>query len=62
MVQNADTSHDAIVKLGKMIKGIDAPSSTMTQIIGFTKAILTGHRYIPGEHEKMNLQVGAEIH
>ena len=40
----------------------DAPSSTMTHIIGFTKAILTGHRYIPGEHEKVNLQGGAEIH
>lgn len=40
----------------------DAPSSTMTRIIGFTKAVLSGHRYVPGDHDKLNLQSGAELH
>lgn len=37
----------------------DAPASTMTHIIGFAKAVLTGHRYHPGENEKLDLQGGA---
>ena len=34
----------------------DAPSSTMTHLIGFAKAVLTGHRYVPGDNEKLNIQ------
>lgn len=37
----------------------DAPSSTMVHVVGFVKAILTGKRYEPGEHEKVDLQRGA---
>jgi general stress protein 26 len=33
----------------------DAPSSTMVQIAGFVKAMLTGERYEPGEHGKVDL-------
>lgn len=33
----------------------DGPSSTMVQLIGFAKATLTGHRYIPGDHDKLDL-------
>lgn len=34
----------------------DGPSSTMVQLIGFAKAALTGHRYIPGDHGKFDLR------
>lgn len=37
----------------------DAPSSTMVHIVGFVKAILTGKRYEPGEHEKVDLSRNA---
>jgi general stress protein 26 len=40
----------------------DAPGSKMTQIIGFAKAVITGHRYIPGENEKLDLRGGASLH
>ena len=33
----------------------DAPARTMTHIIGLAKALVTGHRYVPGENEKLNL-------
>jgi general stress protein 26 len=33
----------------------DAPSSTMAHIVGFAKAMLTGHRYQPGDNAKVNL-------
>lgn len=34
----------------------DAPSSTMTHIIGLTKALVSGHRYVPGDNEKLDLR------
>lgn len=40
----------------------DGPSSTMVQIIGFAKAALTGQRYIPGDHDKLDLHGVPEIH
>ena len=41
----------------------DAPSSTMTHIVGFAKAVLTGHRYVPGENEKLDLnQPSSGVH
>jgi general stress protein 26 len=40
----------------------DAPSSKVLQLIGFAKAALTGHRYQPGEHEKLDLQGNASLH
>lgn len=32
----------------------DAPGRTMTHILGLAKALVTGHRYVPGENEKLN--------
>jgi general stress protein 26 len=32
----------------------DAPSSTFVKLVGFTKAVLTGQQYRPGENEKLN--------
>jgi general stress protein 26 len=32
----------------------DAPNSTIVKLVGFTKAILTGKEYWPGENEKLN--------
>ena len=32
----------------------DAPSSTIVKLAGFTKAVLTGQQYRPGENEKLN--------
>jgi general stress protein 26 len=32
----------------------DAPSSTIVKLVGFTKAVLTGQQYRPGENEKLN--------
>ena len=32
----------------------DAPSSTLVKLVGFTKAVLTGKEYQPGENEKLN--------
>ena len=32
----------------------DAPSSTIVKLVGFTKAVLTGKQYHPGENEKLN--------
>jgi len=32
----------------------DAPSRTMTHIIGLAKALMTGHRYVPGDNEKLD--------
>ena len=32
----------------------DAPSSTLVKLVGFTKAVLTGRQYRPGENEKLN--------
>ena len=34
----------------------DAPSSTLVKLLGFTKAILTGKRYEPGDHEKLDVR------
>lgn len=34
----------------------DAPSSKLVHLIGFTKAILTGERYQPGDHGRLDLQ------
>ncbi|MDX2151636.1 MAG: pyridoxamine 5'-phosphate oxidase family protein [Bryobacteraceae bacterium] len=34
----------------------DAPSSTVVKMVGFTKAVLTGERYDPGENRKLQLQ------
>jgi general stress protein 26 len=33
----------------------DSPSSSIVQLIGFTKAIVTGETYKPGENEKINI-------
>lgn len=33
----------------------DAPSSTMVQLAGYAKAVLTGQRFQGGEHGEMNL-------
>jgi general stress protein 26 len=32
----------------------DSPSSTIVKLVGFTKAVLTGQQYRPGENEKLN--------
>jgi general stress protein 26 len=32
----------------------DSPSSTLVKLVGFTKAVLTGQQYRPGENEKLN--------
>jgi general stress protein 26 len=32
----------------------DSPSSTLVKLVGFTKAVLTGQQYWPGENEKLN--------
>jgi len=32
----------------------DSPSSTIVKLVGFTKAVLTGQPYRPGENEKLN--------
>ena len=32
----------------------DMPSSTLVKLVGFTKAVLTGQEYRPGENEKLN--------
>jgi general stress protein 26 len=32
----------------------DAPSSKLVKLVGFTKALLTGQQYDPGENEKLN--------
>lgn len=40
----------------------DGPSSTMVQLIGFAKATLTGHRYIRGDHDKLNLRGSTGLH
>jgi general stress protein 26 len=32
----------------------DQPSSTLVKLVGFTKALLTGQEYHPGENEKLN--------
>jgi general stress protein 26 len=32
----------------------DAPSSTLVKLAGFTKAVLTGKEYRPGENQKLN--------
>ena len=32
----------------------DQPSSTIVKLVGFTKAVLTGQQYQPGENEKLN--------
>lgn len=34
----------------------DSPSAKVVQIAGFLKALATGKRYEPGEHEKLELQ------
>lgn len=34
----------------------DSPSSTVVKIVGFTKAILTGKPYAPGENKKVQIQ------
>lgn len=36
----------------------DAPSATMSHIIGLAKALVSGHRYVPGENEKLDLRHG----
>lgn len=33
----------------------DSPSSTVVQLVGFVKAVATGKRYEPGDHEKLSL-------
>jgi general stress protein 26 len=33
----------------------DSPSSTMVQIAGFVKAMVSGERYEPGEHRKITI-------
>ncbi len=33
----------------------DSPSSAVVHIVGFVKAIATGHRYDPGENQKVRL-------
>lgn len=33
----------------------DAPSSTMVQVVGFVKALLTGKQYAPGEHATISM-------
>lgn len=40
----------------------DAPSSKVVQLIGFAKATLTGERYLPGDHDKLDLRGSAGIH
>ena len=37
----------------------DGPSSTVVQVIGLAKAALTGQRYVPGNHDKLDLASGA---
>ena len=32
----------------------DVPTSTIVKLVGFTKAVLTGKQYWPGENEKLN--------
>jgi general stress protein 26 len=32
----------------------DAPSSTLVKLVGFTKAVLTGKEYRPGDNQKLN--------
>jgi hypothetical protein len=33
----------------------DAPNSTAVKVVGFTKALLTGKPYEPGENKKLDL-------
>lgn len=40
----------------------DGPSSKMVQLIGFAKATLTGQRYIPGNHDKLDLRNSQSLH
>jgi general stress protein 26 len=34
----------------------DSPSATVVQLAGFVKALATGKKYEPGDHEKLELQ------
>jgi general stress protein 26 len=34
----------------------DTPNKRMVQLIGFVKAVLTGEKYSPGEHQKIDLE------
>lgn len=40
----------------------DSPSSLAVQLIGFTKALLTGQQYHPGGHKKIDLPASGAQH
>ncbi|ATB30494.1 pyridoxamine 5'-phosphate oxidase family protein [Melittangium boletus] len=41
----------------------DTPNKRMVQLVGFVKSVLTGEKYRPGEHEKIDLgDAGRSMH
>ena len=57
-----DDPHIALLKVDvTQAEYWDGPGSKVVQVIGFAKAVLTGHRYPPGENEKLDLHGGSKM-